>query len=262
MTWAASLVWNIFCPIYFCVTCQKLLLRCNRSNLCCQMFAVHFTVWLEIKQSYQKDLTCENITCSANSHALTNYSFSLCYKHESSSPGPIPWKPFNLVLQGFYQKELSLYWQWVNHQRHSLYYFPLKSFEFQCHMRTVQELCVKSYSLHRLNDGGETFTGHCLVVDELHLRFKRDHIFLHMQQLALIKILRIHTADMFFSNEDDLRQDTDLKHIGLPCNLLKQTRETGCWIFMIIIIIHNYIIMNVKNLHSLGFILVKIHLNV
>lgn len=81
-------------------------------------------------------LSIQEINVSKSSHlslvqslvpALTN-SFSLCAVHESSSSGRTPWKPLNLVQRCFHQPELSLHWQWVNHQRHSLYYSPLKSF--------------------------------------------------------------------------------------------------------------------------------------
>lgn len=116
-------------------------------DLRCQMFTVQsdFFFFFVINQRYQKiSLT----------HRRVNklVSLSLCDKHESSSSGPTPWKPFNIILPCFYQQELSLYSQRVNHQRHSLYYSPLKSFEFQCQTRAVHGRGG------RLNGGGKMFT--------------------------------------------------------------------------------------------------------
>lgn len=92
-----------------------------------QLHPLTLVFWMQAEK-WSHNLTSENITCSAASRALLTNSFWLCHKHESSSSGPTPWKPFNTVLQCFYHWELSLSPQWANHQRHSLYYWPLKSF--------------------------------------------------------------------------------------------------------------------------------------
>lgn len=120
-----------------------------------------------------KDLTCENITRWASHQALPIYSFSLCSKHKSSSSGPTPWKPSNLVLQWFLAA-------WADGER-TIKDIPSIIPHFRVlNFNATQGLCKNCMirAIHRLNDGDEMCTEFTLGLTPFAIQ-KRSHFPAH-----------------------------------------------------------------------------------